>query len=226
MLGMPLALHARLEQSAAELAELLSECESELPLKPRQYGARPTGRITQGALASWNTQVAMLVLEVHAGIRELEANLKYAVSGHVRERGGSDANTARAIASVVALAAAAGDYELRSVLRQVEAWGWRARLALGHSEPLQQLPRQPGQSAARCPWCGKATLRMKPVIGLVKCINPACSDDTGCQPVARVAFGQYSDEPILVWADNSVGLGSGTEPDGGTVGETDERESP
>ena len=215
---MPDGLHDRLRQAVSELAGLLAGLERVLPHRPRA-GYRPAG--ASGApgkpgarLASWNTQAAWCILEVHAGARELEQNLKYQVTGKIRERGGSDANTLLALEAIISLAPAAGEWELRDALRQVERWCWQARLALGQAEPWVQIPRSPGQRAARCPWCGYCTLRMKPLSGQVRCINPACADVNGVQPVGKVEIGLAFGEPLLVWQDDSVGLATEQETEG------------
>ena len=204
------SLHSRLTVAAAELKDLLAELEKILPHRPRE-GFRPpgaSGSPSRGGsrLAAWNTAAAYAILEVHAGVRELEQDMRYRISGSLRQRGGSDSNTLAAIDAVVSLAAGSDDWSLRNALRKLERWGWQARLALGQTEPWTHIPRQPGQRAARCPWCSFATLRMKPLSGLVRCVNPACTDGAGQRPVAKVEFGPGFGEPLLVWQDSSVGL--------------------
>jgi hypothetical protein len=204
------SLYTRLSRAVVELTSLLTELEVILPHPPAE-GYRPAGASgTPGKpgarMTSWNTAVAYVILEVHAGARELEQNLNYAKSGHLRERGGSDQNTIAALYSISSLAAGSGDYELREATRTVERWCWKARLALGETEPWIQIPRVPGQRATRCPFCLFATLRMKPMSGMLRCVNPACLDAEGNRPVGKVEFGPAFGEPILVWSDDSVGL--------------------
>jgi len=204
------SLYQRLQQAVAELTGLLDELEEVLPYKPRE-GYRPAGASGSpgkpGArLTSWNTAVAWVILDVHAGARELEQDLKYRLTGNIRERGGSDANTKAALDSVVSLAAGGGEWELDHAVRSVERWCWRARLALGEIEPWVHVPRMPGQRAARCPFCTYATLRMKPLSGVLRCVNPACVDTDGQRPVGRVEFGAGFGEPMLVWASGDIGV--------------------
>jgi hypothetical protein len=210
------SLYTRLSHAVVELVGLLGELENVLPHRPAE-GYRPAGASgTPGKpgarMASWNTAVAYVILEVHAGARELEQNLRYSKTGSIYERGGSDKNTTAALYSITALAAGAGDYELRDATRTVERWCWKARLALGEAEPLVHVPRAPGKRAPRCPWCGFATLRMKPLAGIVRCVNPACADANGSRPVGKVEFGPAFGEPLLVWQDDSVGLALEDEP--------------
>jgi len=210
------SLYTRLSQAVVELAGLLEELENVLPHRPAE-GYRPAGASgTPGKpgarMASWNTAVAYVILEVHAGARELEQNLKYQQSGVLRERGGSDKNTIAALYSITALAAGSGDYELREATRTIERWCWKARLALGEAEPWVQIPRVPGQRAARCPFCNFCTLRMKSLSGMVRCCNPACVNQDGERPVGKVEFGAAYGSPMVVWNDDSVGLALEDEP--------------
>jgi hypothetical protein len=204
------SLYTRLSQAVVELAGLLEELEAVLPHRPAE-GYRPAGASgTPGKpgarMTSWNTAVAYVILEVHAGARELEQNLRYAKSGVLRERGGSDQNTVAALYSIAALAAGAGDRELREAGRTIERWCWKARLALGEAEPWVQIPRVPGKRAARCPFCNFCTLRMKSLSGMVRCCNPACLDQDGYRPVGKVEFGPAFGEPMLVWNSGDIGL--------------------
>jgi hypothetical protein len=159
-----------------------------------------------GSSPSWNAQVAYLVFDLRTVARSLEAVLRGHVTGSHKARGGSDANTFLALDAVVDLAHAAGESPTRDALRELERWLYRARVALGQIEPMSQLPRAPGASEPRCPWCGNLTLRYQPHAGLVRCVNPECRDDDGRRPSGRVELGALSAEPILAWHDGSTGL--------------------
>src|SRR5271166_6065649 len=102
----PVALHVRVTDNVAALEGLLERLEEELPEKKKNpFGGHGSGKGGHPPLTSWNTQVAMLTLDIHAGVRELEANLRYAISGRLRSRGGSDGNTVRSLRSLPALCA-------------------------------------------------------------------------------------------------------------------------
>lgn len=181
------------------------------PLENAVTGQRPAwhgeGRRSQpGSRPPWNPQPAMVLLDIHYGVRELEANLRYSVSGVLRQRGGSTGNTLTALTVIVPLAAGADYVNQQGALRKVTGWTWRARVALGEAEPLQPVPVQEGEPPARCPFCKYATLRMRPMARLVVCVNPGCADTAGNRPVARVEIGAGFGEPLLVWADETVGV--------------------
>jgi hypothetical protein len=58
-------------------------------------------------------------------------------------------------------------------------------------------------------------LRMKALSGLLRCVNPGCTDAEGTRPVGRVEFGPAFGEPLLVWSDDTVGLISEAEAETG-----------
>lgn len=158
------------------------------------------------AWPSWNTQAAYLVFELHRLVRDQERRLRALVSGTLATRGGSDRNTFLALDALPNLACGAGPDEEHETLTALGTWLRRAREALGEIEPLSRLPRLPGQSEPRCPWCQRMTLRHQPYAGIVRCVNPGCRDGDGRRPVGRVEIGRLSCEPLLLWGTGEVGL--------------------
>jgi hypothetical protein len=208
--GNDASVYSRIADATTTLIILMKRLQQELPHKPvhpPSVGGIPQGG--HGPLASWNTRAALLFLEVHEGIRELEQNAKYMMSGRIRTRGGSDGNTSAALEGLPGLLSAAEHDVALMVARKLEAWAFRARLVLGEVEPFSRLPRLPGQGDPPCPWCQRQTLRYRPYSGIVKCVNPACQDSQGNQPQGTLDIGQYSGEPVLAWADGSTGVGVG-----------------
>lgn len=206
--GLGGSAYERLAGATADLAILLGRLEAVIAHR-EQRGYRDehvTGRGGTRPLAAWNTGAAMIILDVHAGARKLETNLRYEIAGVHRVRGGSDANTGACLDAILGLCGGADDHLVRDATRRIERWCWQARLALGEREPWLQLPRMPGQQPARCPWCAHHTLRHKPVTGVVRCVNPECRDEAGRRPFGRVQIGTFSGEPGLVWQDDSAGL--------------------
>lgn len=204
------SVYTRIADATSVLIILLERLQQEIPHKPsRQPSAGGVPRGGHGPLASWNSQAALLFLEIHSGIRELETDAKYSLSGRIRTRGGSDSNTVIAFEGLPGLLAAADGSLALTVARRLEGWAHRARLVLGEIEPFSRLPRLPGEGEPACPWCERQTLRYRPYSGAVRCVNPACQDSQGNQPEGRLDIGQYSGEPVLAWADGSTGVGVG-----------------
>jgi len=203
----PVALNVRVSDACLLLSRLLVKLEDELPEKRRlPYGGYGTGSGGHGPLAAWNTQAAMLILDIHAGARDLEVNLRYQVAGIVRSRGGSDGNTAKCLLNLPALCAGLDYAAVMIAVKRLEGWIWRARLILGDAEPFARLPRLPGESDPACPFCKSSTLRVRHATGMVICLRPACKDGNGNRPQGRIEVGSYSAEPILAWADGTTGV--------------------
>lgn len=179
----------------------------DLVVHPASHGnqlVRPSTLVR--AWPAWNTQAAYLVFDLHRMARTHEQRLRDLVSGSRIPRGGSDRNTFLALDALPALAFAAGSDEVHETLTALSSWLRRARETLGEVEPLARLPRQPGESEPRCPWCQRMTLRHQPHAGIVRCINPVCRDTDGNRPLGRVELGRLSLEPLLVWGTGEVGL--------------------
>lgn len=171
----------------------------------RHVGGVVRRSVVTASAPPWNSQAAYLVTDLQLLARRLEATLR-AYAGASLTRGGSDGNTALALQALPNLAPAAPVLVVRDVWFQLDGWCLRGRTALGEVEPLTLLPRLPGQSEPRCPWCRFQTLRYQALAGLVRCVNPECRDFTGMRPVGRIEVGRLSSQPLLVWQDGSMGL--------------------
>jgi hypothetical protein len=201
-------IYTRITDACADLAGLLQRLETEMPFRRRE-GFTAGGSPSKGGhrpLAAWNTPVAMLIFTIHAGVRELDADLTYAVAHVIRPRGGAHKVTLILLERLPSLAAGADQHIAHRTARQVENWCGQARTVLGEAERWQRLPRQPGEPEPGCPWCKMHTLRYKSFTGVVRCINPACKDSDGNSPQGRLEIGAVSGEPQLAWADNSTGV--------------------
>ncbi|MEV7008884.1 hypothetical protein [Streptosporangium sp. NPDC051022] len=88
-----------------ELAELLERLE-ELPAEPvadPTTGTMSHHKVT-GSPAPWRAEAGPILMDIHEGVRRLEASLRREVAGHLgARRGGSDANTVAALASIARL---------------------------------------------------------------------------------------------------------------------------
>jgi hypothetical protein len=177
-----------------------------------QPTSRPGGprSVLVGSAPSWHAQAAYLVLDLQHLARRLEGELRFKVTDAYRQpRGGSDANTTLALSALVDMAQAVDRDTRWDVWRRLDAWCLKGRTCLGEFEPLQLLPRKPGKREPRCPYCSRLTLRQQVLAGLVRCVNPACRDDSGHRPVARVTLGRLSAQPILTWRDGTSGVPEG-----------------
>jgi hypothetical protein len=185
----------------------VNACLEELIDQPGTRHHAVAAKVTlTGSSPSWHAQAAYLVLDLQRLSRVLENRLRAEVSGTELKRGGSDHNTHLALQALLALAEAASLDATRETWRALDRWCQRGRVTLGEVEPMQRLPRLPGQPEPRCPYCTFATLRYQPLSGLVRCLNPTCLDGHERRPVARVELGPYSGSPILAWADGYTGL--------------------
>lgn len=202
------SVHKAMTDAVTALLVILPYVEAELTEKKRNpYGGFGSGKGGHGQLAAWNAQAAMLLFDIHIGARELECNLRYQVAGTIWVRGGSERNTARCIRGLPSLAAGAPHDVAVLVIRKLESWTYRGELILGRTEPLSRLPRLPGESEPRCPYCSRpGTLRVRHATGIVSCLHPACRDSEGRKPAGRIELGAYSGEPMIAWADGMTGV--------------------
>src|SRR5215472_12413398 len=83
-----------MRQRLPEAAALTAEPDTDGTTTHTQPASRPP----------WNQAAANAGMDAHEGLRRLEAAMRYAVTGHPGpKRGGSDANTAAALAAIEAL---------------------------------------------------------------------------------------------------------------------------
>ena len=77
-------------------------------------------------------------------------------------------------------------------------------MALNETESPRRLPRIEGQKEPACPWCKNHTLRMLPLYGTIKCMNPDCKDEEDRKPVAKLEY--FEQEFVLRWQDDIIGI--------------------
>lgn len=140
-------------------------------------------------------------MELHAMARDLEAAAQVEWSW---PRGGSDTNTRNALESVADISYALDDGAVLDIIRELDSWARKSKIALGDAEGFRRIPRSPGQREQACPWCGYLTLRYLPLRGVVRCVNPVCRDVDGVRPSAVV--GITDDGPSLTWHDGTSGF--------------------
>jgi len=171
----------------------------------RLGGRGRSGRIDHSQ-PPWNAPVAHLVLELHALARYLENDLRDLAGMRWHARGGDDANTIFALRAIGNLAEAVQDSWLLEPAHQLGGWCSRSLVVLGERDVPRRLPRNVGQSEARCPYCSCLTLRFWSSRGEVRCVNPACADGDERRPVARMDYSVVTQDWVLAWRDGTVGL--------------------
>jgi hypothetical protein len=161
-----------------------------------------------GPRPPWSSAAANLIFELRHEVRYMEASLRTAAGLPVRERGGSDVNTLTALRTITNIAEAAGVARANDAARWLERWDGAAARALGEASSIIRLPRQPGEKERPCPFCVCLTLRYWPLLGVVRCINSTCKDDSGKRPSARIEYSDFTTQLELVWMDGGMGLPS------------------
>ncbi|GAA0389533.1 hypothetical protein GCM10009530_45810 [Microbispora corallina] len=119
------------------------------------------------------------------------------------QRGGSDANTAAALDSVVRLAHGVPDDVARRARAELDRWVRQAREVrdIGESEKWIPIHVPKGALPPACPYCKTFSLRIAQDSGRVRCSNPRCEDETGERPRGRIAKNRLDGSAMLVWAD-------------------------
>lgn len=176
-----------------------------IAVRPRQPSGVFHGKI-DFSQPPWHSPVAMVFLDMHALSRKIERGLRYELGLPLRYRGCSDVNTRKALEASINLCEKADDFAVRVNTKEIERWSRRAAIALGVTEIPKRLPRSPGNPEPKCPFCKLRTLRSKWLDGEIYCINPACKDENGNKPRARMEFSNYVGDWVLVWQDGIAGV--------------------
>lgn len=173
--------------------------------------ARPAGVMASTARSAppWNPAAAEITLDAHAGIRQRERELRREVTGQPMSyvRGGTDANTIKALVAIIALCSSATPGTVRETCRQFAAWTAAAQRLPAIDEVTRWTPiRRHGSSdVVLCPYCQTPSLRAAVIAGLVACFNPGCQGDSdGRQPLARLDYSKINGDPVLAWRDGLV----------------------
>lgn len=145
-------------------------------------------------------------MDLHAQSREMEEWLRIALKLPNRHRGGSSANTGKALEAVMRLSEGVDDHIVAENTRWLDRWITRARIALNYIEPLRRVPRLPGGREPKCPWCDNHTLRMVSREGLIKCVTPKCVDEEKRKPEARMVYSAHVGDFVMVWQDGISGV--------------------
>jgi len=197
------AIRTRLKDSAQHAWKLNERLECVIAVKSQTGQGGFHGKIDHSQ-PPWCAAVAHAIMDLHARSRDAEACLRISLRLPRRERGGSNGNTLRALENIVRLSQGAQDSYVISNTKWLDGWSRKASIALNETELPRRLPRIEGSPEPPCPWCQGRTLRMFPLHGTVKCLNPECKDEEGRRPVARLEF--FEQEMVLRWQDSIIGV--------------------
>ncbi len=185
-----------LDQACADIAAWLPIART-LITQPDTDGTTTGGQ--PASCPPGNPAAMAAVTDADEGLRRLEASLRVAVTGRPGpRRGGSDANTAAAIAAIEALGHAVTTTAMAQAARLLDRW----------SRAVQELPaidqaEHPQKIPAKCPYCGFTMLRVYPREGRVTCLRfGACWDTDGRHPVGTMEIGRLG--PQVRWNDGLV----------------------
>lgn len=199
---------------AGELRRLLTQLQHLLPQQvtdPTQ-GTTTRHQVT-GSPAPWHPEAGPLLMTIHAGVRELEENLRYLVTGHTGQpRGGSDANTLAALDAITTLIHGVPETAATRVRNQLAAWVQQAREIrdIGEAEKWVPIHVPRGELPPECPYCGTYSLRVAQETGRVRCFNQECRDSDGRRPSGWIDRNRVTGEAVLVWADGRTTYGVAT----------------
>jgi hypothetical protein len=192
--------HPAVSDAAAALSDAITTAEA-LITEP---DTTPAGAIggAAGSAPPWNTAAANALLDAHQLTRRLEASLRHAVTGHCGSpRGGSDANTAAAIAAITRLAEAVSDDSAALAARLMD----RATAAVDRLPAVDTADVWRRVVGSCCPYCGLGMLRVQARSGVVTCLRyGACSDSDGKHPVGHLGISQLTGDPLIRWNDGLV----------------------
>lgn len=196
---------ARVTDAAADLARQLSAAEILITRPDQDAQAMVTGGTASGSAAPWNPAAAAVALDIHEGIRRLEASLHQEIGRTYAtgtRRGGSLANTYRAIASVVRLSEGVPARSAAEVARILGRW-----TTAGERLPGVDEAERPQKVAAQCPYCHFPMLRAFPRARKVACLRgygDACKDGDGNPPAGVIGVSQLDGTPCVRWSDGLV----------------------
>ncbi|MFF4416172.1 hypothetical protein ACFYY8_26925 [Streptosporangium sp. NPDC001559] len=145
-----------------------------------------------------------ILMDIHEGVRRLETSLRREAAGHLGERrGGSDANTAAALASIARLVHAVPEEAARHTARILSGWTRRAEEVrdIGLAERWEPLRAPAGELPPSYPYCKTFSLRVGRRAGQVRCVNRKCVDGDGRTPVATIDKNRVTDDAMLIWRD-------------------------
>lgn len=198
----PGSLRGELRDSTEHAWRLYCALEVMIPYRETD----PQGRVRfdrrklTASTVAWHSTAAMLVTDLHADVRRLEACMREQVTGTlIYRRGGSRDNTRYALKAVANLAEAVSDETALDALNALTRWIRRTNAVFDPDKQLHHIPRAPGEGEMRCPYCQRTTMRWHPPSGIAVCISPECVTDDGVRPRWMAQFTVVNSELIFSW---------------------------
>lgn len=196
------------EQIASRVGELREILTVLADLLPEPVADPTSGTITHnkvtGSPAPWHAEAAGILLDIHEGVRRLEASIRRDITGNLgQRRGGSDGNTEAALAAIASLSNALTDGDVQQAARILSVWLSHARQIrdIDLEPSWAPLPSVPGAPPPSCPYCRTYSLRFARQSGAVRCANPRCVDSDERRPYGLIEQGKYTGRAMLVFAD-------------------------
>ncbi|GAA4100833.1 hypothetical protein [Nonomuraea soli] len=189
----------------AHLMERLGELFAEPVADPTQ-GSAQHHKVT-GSPEPWHKEAAAAYFDAHAGLRRIEGDLIYVVSGASRPgRPGSDVHTRAASAAIRRLVRGVPDELARIVRDELARWVEAAKQVgdIGEAERWAPIHVPRGQLPPACPHCGTFSLRVAVESRRVMCWLTRCVDDAGRRPQGHLERSRYNlDTAVIRWVDGS-----------------------
>jgi hypothetical protein len=193
-----------------ELKPLLAQLQALLPepVADPTSGTSTHHKVT-GSPAPWHGEAGPLLMTIHAGVRDLEVDLKYAVTGSLPEdrwaggRGRSDGNTVKALDAIAKLAFGVPESVAKKAAGELLSWVTQARQIRDISESEKWIPIHVprGQLPPACPYCKTYSVRIAQESGRVAYSNAACVDSEGNRPRGRIDRNRLDGSAMLIWSD-------------------------
>lgn len=189
---------------AAELTGLIDRLRDLLPepvVDPTQ-GSAQHHKIS-GSPAPWHAEAGPVYMTIHAGVRDLEQDLRYRITGRLGERGGSDVNTVRALRAIVRLAHGVPEDVAQEAAARLDGWIREAKSIRDIAEHEKYVPLHVprGQLPPACPYCKTYSIRIAKQSGRVVCANARCEDSNGDRPHGTIDRNAITGDGVIAWAD-------------------------
>ena len=178
------------------------------------------GQVMVHSSPAWNPGAAFAATDIFYGVRNLEAEVRLAVTGSGADpRGSSDGNTRAAMIAIVNLAEAVDRHGYRDpkdktpcqcghcrIMRSLWAWARSVEVLAAVDEAARwSVIRHADAKRIMCPYCDTPSLRAAVPWGMVACGNPACKDTAGNSPVAYMHESALKHgHGFLLWQDGRI----------------------